>query len=132
MPQREALVLAGGLGTRLLPVVSDRPKPLADVVGRPFIARLLDQLERFGYERAILCVGYRGEQVRAQLGGRHGVLTLDYSFEDHPLGTGGALRNAAAMVQAEHVLAMNGDSYCAADLASFADAHLHFGGAATM
>jgi D-glycero-alpha-D-manno-heptose 1-phosphate guanylyltransferase len=130
--QREALILAGGLGTRLRPAINDRPKPLADVVGRPFLERLLDQLGRFDYQRAILCVGYRGEQVRTQLGDRYGALALDYSFEEHPLGTGGALRKAAPMLQAPHVLAMNGDSYCDIDLAAFAAAHLRFGGEATM
>lgn len=128
----EALILAGGLGTRLQSVVSDRPKPLADVDGRPFLERLLGQLARYGYRRAILCVGYRGEQVRDQLGNHHGTLALDYSFEQQPLGTGGALRNATHMLQTPHVLALNGDSYCDMDLAAFAAAHLGYGGDATV
>jgi NDP-sugar pyrophosphorylase family protein len=76
--------------------------------------------------------GYRGEQVREQLGDRHGTLALDYSFEQQPLGTGGALRNAAHMLQTPHVLALNGDSYCDMDLAAFAAAHLSYGGDATV
>jgi NDP-sugar pyrophosphorylase family protein len=128
----EALILAGGLGTRLQSVVSDRPKPLADVDGRPFLERLLGQLAHYGYRRAILCVGYRGEQVREQLGDRHGTLALDYSFEHQPLGTGGALRNAAHMLQTPHVLALNGDSYCDMDLGALAAAHLRYGGEATV
>jgi D-glycero-alpha-D-manno-heptose 1-phosphate guanylyltransferase len=129
---REALILAGGAGTRLRSVVGDRPKPLADILGRPFIERLLGQLQRFRYERAILCVGYGADQVRARLGERFGTLELAYSFEDRPLGTAGALRNAIAMVEAEHVMAMNGDSYCDLDLTAFAAAHPRFGGEATM
>jgi NDP-sugar pyrophosphorylase family protein len=129
---QEALILAGGLGTRLRAVVSDRPKPLADVDGRPFLERLLDQLDRHGFRRAILCVGYRGEQVREQLGERHGNLDLEYSIELEPLGTGGALRNAAPMLRSAHVLALNGDSYCDMDLAAFAAAHLGYGGDATV
>jgi NDP-sugar pyrophosphorylase family protein len=132
LESHDALILAGGLGTRLRTVVSDRPKPLADVDGRPFLERLLGQLARYGYRRAILCVGYRGEQVREQLGDRHGTLALDYSFEQQPLGTGGALRNAAHMLQTPHVLALNGDSYCDMDLAAFAAAHLSYGGDATV
>ena len=80
--KHEALILAGGLGTRLRAAVSDRPKSLAEVRGRPFIERLFEQLERAGYGRTILCIGYRGEQIRRQFGGRFGGLTLDYSFED--------------------------------------------------
>ena len=130
--QREAMILAGGLGTRLRPTVNDRPKPLADVVGRPFLERLFQQLLRFDYQRAILCIGYCGEKVRAQLGESYGALALDYSFEAHPLGTGGALRKAAAMVRGPHVLAMNGDSYCDMDLTALARAHLEHGGEVTI
>lgn len=133
---REALILAGGLGTRLRPLVSDRPKPLADIDGRPFLEHLLGQLARFGWQRAILCVGYLGQQVRGQLGDRHGTLALEYSIEAQPLGTGGALRNAMHLLRSSQVLVMNGDSYCDTDLAAFADAHLrpalNDGRAATM
>ena len=130
--KREALILAGGLGTRLRAVVNDRPKPLAEVRGRPFIERLLTRLSHFRYERAILCVGYRGAQVRETLGDRFGALTLSYSFEDYPLGTAGALRNALGMVEAPHILAMNGDSYCEIDYAGLAATHVRFGAAATI
>lgn len=129
---REAMIFAGGLGTRLRPTVNDRPKPLADVVGRPFLERLFQQLLRFDYQRAIVCVGYCGEQVRAKLGESYGALALDYSFEAHPLGTGGALRKAACMVRGCHVLAMNGNSYCDMDLRALAGAHLQHGGEVTI
>src|SRR5262245_18294211 len=78
---RQAMILAGGLGTRLRAAVADRPKPMADVAGRPFIAFLLDQLLRHGFQRAILCVGYLGEYVPAVLGDKYGALDLEYSFE---------------------------------------------------
>src|SRR5882757_10846574 len=78
---REALILAGGLGNRLRTVVSDRPKPLAEVAGRPFITFLLDQLLRFGFQRAVLCVGHLGEYVPPVLGEKYGALELLYSFE---------------------------------------------------
>jgi histidinol-phosphate phosphatase family protein len=107
-----AAILAGGLGTRLRDVVSDRPKVLAEVAGRPFLAALLDQLVRAGVGRAVLCTGYRGEQVEATFGDRYGTLTLDYSHEAQPLGTAGALRNALAQLQSDPVLVLNGDSYC--------------------
>lgn len=128
----EALILAGGLGTRLRPVVSDRPKPVAEVAGRPFVERLLDQLQQAGYGKVILCVGYQAEQIRNQLGATFGSMELVYSVEDAPLGTAGALRQAADLSSTSDVLAMNGDSFCQMDLASFADAHRRFDGAATV
>ena len=130
--QREALILAGGFGSRLRPTVDNRPKPLAEVCGRPFLERLLQQLLRFDYQRAIMCVGYCGEQIRTQLGESYGALALDYSFETHPLGTGGALRKATSMVRGRYVLAMNGDSFCDMDLKELAEAHLKHGGEVTI
>jgi D-glycero-alpha-D-manno-heptose 1-phosphate guanylyltransferase len=130
--EHEAVILAGGLGNRLRPAVNDRPKSLADVVGRPFLEYLFKQLLNFEFRRAILCIGYCGEQVRVRFGKSYGALTLDYSFETHPLGTGGALRKAASLVRGYHVLAMNGDSYCDMDVTAFAKAHLQYAGEATI
>ncbi len=92
MSQVIGAILAGGLGTRLRSVVSDRPKVLAEVLGKPFLAHLLDQLANAGLERVVLLTGYRGEQVREAFGDRYGTLALDYSVETEPLGTAGALR----------------------------------------
>ena len=119
----EAAVLAGGLGTRLRSSVADRPKVLAEVLGRPFLAFLLDQLERAGVRRAVLCTGYLGEQVEAALGKRHGGLELAYSREARPLGTGGAVRLALEHLSGNPVLVLNGDSYVDADLAELARVH---------
>jgi D-glycero-alpha-D-manno-heptose 1-phosphate guanylyltransferase len=114
-----AFVLAGGLGTRLRSVVSDRPKVLALVAGRPYLAHLLDQLADAGVRRAVLCTGYRADQVRATFGIRYRELDLSYSEEDQPLGTAGALRLALPQADSEILLVLNGDSYCAADLSAF-------------
>lgn len=113
-----ALILAGGLGTRLRPAVADRPKALAPIGGRPFIAYLLEQLEAAGVQRAVLCTGHLGEQVEQTLGKRFGKLQLLYSQESQPLGTAGALARAMAPFNDAHFLAMNGDSYCRFDLPS--------------
>jgi NDP-sugar pyrophosphorylase family protein len=118
-----AVILAGGLGTRLRTVVSDRPKVLADVGGRPFLAILLDQLVRAGVRSALLCTGYLGEQVESRFGPSYGPLALRYSRETAPLGTGGALRLAAAHIDSDSVLVLNGDSYCDADLPGFTTWH---------
>jgi NDP-sugar pyrophosphorylase family protein len=123
LSQTTAIILAGGLGMRLRAAVADRPKVLAAVAGRPFLAYLLEQIEAAGILRAILCTGYRGEQVRAAFGPRFGRISLEYSQEAEPRGTGGALALAAGLCQSDQVLAMNGDSYCRADLAVFASTH---------
>lgn len=119
-----ALVLCGGLGTRLSPIVADRPKGLADVGGRPFLDRLLDQLAEAGLGRAILCTGHMAASIRAACGGRHRGMTLDHSEEDRPLGTAGALRLALPRVATRDVLVLNGDSYCHADLNRFHAAYV--------
>jgi NDP-sugar pyrophosphorylase family protein len=109
-------VLAGGLGTRLRPVIGDRPKLLADVGGRPFAALLLDQIARFGFREVVLCVGHLADQIQSALGAEHGPLRIRHSREDVPLGTGGALRLALPFLVSEEVMVMNGDSYCDVDL----------------
>jgi NDP-sugar pyrophosphorylase family protein len=116
-----AVVLAGGLGTRLHSVVSDCPKGLAQVGGRPFLTFLLDQLDAAGVRRAVLCTGYLGEQVKETFGDKYRGLHLLYSQEHSPLGTGGALRLAVPVLASDPVLVLNGDSYCEADLAALPD-----------
>lgn len=118
-----ALILAGGLGTRLRPVVADRPKPMAAVADRPFLEYQLGFLHRWGIRHVVLCVGYRHEQIRAHFGdGSAWGLALDYSVEDRPLGTGGAMKLAEPFVEGTFLL-LNGDSYLDLDLAAFLAAH---------
>ena len=118
-----AVVLAGGFGTRLRSVVSDRPKVLAEVGGRPFLEYLLDQLVAEDVKSVVLCTGYLGEQVQRRLGSSYRTLALRYSREPQPLGTGGALRLALPMLDTDPVLVMNGDSYCDTRLDTFANSH---------
>lgn len=120
-----AAILVGGLGTRLRSVVSDRPKPLANVDGRPFLAWQLEWLAAVGVRRVVLCCGFQGELVQRSLGDRFGPLELVYSQEPKPLGTAGALRLAASLVLDATLLALNGDSFCPANLAAFARMHVH-------
>lgn len=115
-----AVILAGGRGTRLRPVITDRPKVLAEVGGRPFLAYLLDQLAGTRVRDVVLCTGYLGDQIRATFGESYNKkLRLVYSQELSPLGTGGALRFALAYFNSRCVLVMNGDSFCKADLGAF-------------
>jgi D-glycero-alpha-D-manno-heptose 1-phosphate guanylyltransferase len=110
----EGIILAGGLGTRLRPRVRDLPKPLAPIAGRPFLCWLLDRLAQTGFRRIILSVGYRGAAIMAALGSRHSNIELVYAIEDQPLGTGGAIRHAMALLDAgsHAVWVMNGDTMC--------------------
>lgn len=118
-----ALVLAGGLGTRLQSVVPDRQKTVAPVGARPFITYVLDQLAAAGVRRAILCTGHLAGQVEECLGEKYGLLNLEYSRETSPLGTAGAVRLALPFLEAGAALVLNGDSHCAVDLVSFVAAH---------
>jgi NDP-sugar pyrophosphorylase family protein len=133
MPELTGAILAGGLGTRLRSVVSDRPKVLAEVRGKPFLAYLLDQLGQTGIHRVVLLTGYKSEQIEATFGNQYRNIQLDYSTETEPLGTAGALRLALPKLfpasspreteSAGTVLMLNGDSYCAADLNEFRAFH---------
>jgi D-glycero-alpha-D-manno-heptose 1-phosphate guanylyltransferase len=114
-----AVVLAGGMGTRLRPVVGDRPKALALVRERPFLCFILDQLASAGIKKVVLCTGYFGEQVRAAFGDSYANISLAYSQENSPMDTAGALRLAAPLIESDEVFVVNGDSYCEADLPAF-------------
>jgi len=118
-----AVILAGGLGTRLRSAVSDRPKVLAEVHGKYFLTFLLDCLIKAGFEDAVLCTGYRGEQIQTACGNGYGPLRLVYSQETSPLGTAGAIRLALPFFKSDTVLVMNGDSVCYADMTAFRTWH---------
>ena len=116
-----AYILAGGFGTRLRQVVSDRPKVMAEVLGRPFLFHILDRLARLGMAKAVICTGYLAGQLEAAVGPTYRGLELRFSREDTPLGTGGALRLAMSRHPAELALALNGDSLVQAELAAYLD-----------
>jgi len=120
----QAIILAGGLGTRLRGVVPDLPKPMAPVAGRPFLCHVLDPLCNAGFEFAVLAVGYRHEAIRDYFGARYRDLELRYSVEATPLGTGGAMRLAARGIDAATPLfVLNGDTYVELDYRAMLDAH---------
>jgi len=125
-------ILCGGLGTRLRAAVSDRPKALASVAGRPFLAWLLDLLDLHGFSRVVLCTGFQAEKIEAYFGASHKGLQLRYSADPNLLGTGGALRHALPQLESENILVVNGDSYCSADLRSFWRDHVDSRAAASM
>ena len=122
----DVIILCGGLGTRLRPISRDLPKALMPFAGRPFIDLLIESLLPFGFRRFILCVGHLGEKVRAHIRARD--YEVVFSEESEPLGTGGALKNAAPLIGSELFLVMNGDSICAVDFSRFHAFHVLKGG----
>ncbi len=107
----EAIVLAGGFGTRLREVVPDLPKPMAPIAGRPFLEILLSALARKGFTRVVLSLGFMAEKVIAHFGASYAGMELVYEVEHQPLGTGGAIRAALVRCLADHVFVFNGDTY---------------------
>ncbi|MHC4060779.1 MAG: nucleotidyltransferase family protein [Planctomycetota bacterium] len=116
-----AAILAGGFGTRLQSTLSDTPKVLAEVSGKPFLAYILEYLARAGFRSVVICTGYMGDKVQDCFKDAYGSLRLTYSREDKPLGTGGALRLALPCVSSDAILVMNGDSYVDADFTDYVD-----------
>jgi len=114
-----AYVLAGGFGTRLRSAVPDRPKALAEILGRPYIFHLLDRLARLGLRRVVLCTGHLAGQLERELGGAYRGMDLLFSREDEPLDTAGALRLALHRRPAPLALVLNGDSLTDAALGAF-------------
>lgn len=111
-----AVVLAGGLGTRLQSVLMGQPKPMAKVSGRPFLEIILENLIKNGISEVIISVGYKSEQIISYFGAMFRGIPLTYQVESEPLGTGGAMKQALSSMAEEHCLVVNGDSYVDFDL----------------
>lgn len=107
----EAIILAGGFGTRIQSVVSDVPKPMAPVAGKPFLAYILQSLVKQDIRKIILAVGYKKESIINHFGNRFESAELLYSLEEEPLGTGGGIRKALELAEENEVLVINGDTY---------------------
>ena len=120
-----ALILAGGRGERLRSIVKDRPKPMAQVAGKPFLEILIRYLRDFHVRDIVLCTGYMGNVIKGYFkDGSKWDLHIRYSQEEKPLGTAGAVKHAESLIQSEPFLVLNGDSFLDADLESFLDFHM--------
>ncbi len=128
----EAIVLAGGLGTRLASKLDGIPKAMAPVAGRPFLEILLHQIERAGCTRALLSVGHLHEVIQDYFGASFNGMRLDYVIENVPLGTGGAIAKALAEAKENSALVMNGDTFLDADYAAMMRFHEAEGARMTM
>jgi len=107
----EAIILAGGLGTRLQKVLPNVPKPMALIQGRPFLEFVLTHLSINGFQHAILSLGYRAEIIKDFFGAYFLGMKLSYVVEDSPLGTGGGMRLAVQKSVENHVYVLNGDTF---------------------
>jgi D-glycero-alpha-D-manno-heptose 1-phosphate guanylyltransferase len=119
----EAIILAGGLGTRLRAAVPDLPKPMAPIHGRPFLEHQMDYWIAQGVTRFILSVGYKRELIEAHFGTAYRKYAVTYAREEEPLGTGGGLLLALAEAQTESILVLNGDTFLEVVLESLCAQH---------
>ena len=118
----DAVILAGGLGTRLRSVVGHEPKPMAAIGRQPFLDILIDDLVRHDIARFILCVGHGRQRIIDHYRARSDAEFV-FSEEETPLGTGGAVRKAVVHVRNDPFLVLNGDSFCAVNYAQFLAFH---------
>jgi D-glycero-alpha-D-manno-heptose 1-phosphate guanylyltransferase len=112
----EAIILAGGLGTRLKGVIKDIPKPMAPIAGKPFLHYVFQYLTRFPIKKVILAVGYKYEAIEAVFGTSYLGIDIEYAIETEPLGTGGAIANALQHTTHDDVFLLNGDTFFDVDL----------------
>ena len=128
----EAVILAGGLGTRLRSVVSELPKCMASVAGKPFLYFVIEHLLKQGVDKFIFSLGYKHEMIEAWLNEQYPLMFMQTSIEDEPLGTGGAIKLACSLATEKNVLILNGDTLFKIDTNSLAAFHLNSGADCTL
>jgi D-glycero-alpha-D-manno-heptose 1-phosphate guanylyltransferase len=124
MTRLTALILCGGMGTRIRPAIGDLPKALARVAGDPYLHHMLTYLQSQSVTDAVLCTGYGADEVASYCGdGSRWGMRLRYSVEDEPLGTGGAIKHAEELIDSDPFLVLNGDSLIRADVRDLLSFH---------
>ncbi len=121
-----AIILAGGLGTRLRPLIKDVPKPMADIGGKPFLEYVLNFVSAQGVKEAVISCGYKHEAISGYFNSRFGGLKIRYSVENEPLGTGGAVKKAlesTCTAKEKDILILNGDTFFNISLKELYDFH---------
>lgn len=120
----QAIIMAGGEGSRLKPLTCDIPKPLAPLCGRPVIEYILELLEKYNFSKATLTLMYKGEQlVKHFESGKYGNIDIDFAFEDKPLGTAGSVKNALPSDYSDDFIVISGDAMCDFDLSKAVNFH---------
>jgi D-glycero-alpha-D-manno-heptose 1-phosphate guanylyltransferase len=113
---KEAVILAGGIGTRLKSLVNEIPKPMALIENLPFLTYVFKQLQKYGFKKVILAVGFKHEIVRSYFGDSFMDMQVVYSVEKEPLGTGGAISKASKLTSSDYFFVLNGDTFFEVDL----------------
>lgn len=126
------VILVGGQGTRLRSVVSDLPKPMADINGKPFLEYLLYFLNNQGCHHCVLSVGYKHEIIKNYFGNQYLNMKLDYAVEEEPLGTGGGIKNSLRFISQDNFFLLNGDSFFDVNLSELAEFHIQNHAAITL
>ena len=111
MAIKEAIILAGGLGTRLRSAVPDLPKCMAPVAGKPFLHYVISYLQKQGIEKFVFAVGYKHEFIEEFLSNELSDIHYQLSIEEEPLGTGGAIKLACKKASEKTILVLNGDTF---------------------
>jgi D-glycero-alpha-D-manno-heptose 1-phosphate guanylyltransferase len=120
---KEAIILAGGLGTRLRSAVPDLPKCMAPVAGKPFLYYVIDHLQKQGIGKFIFSLGYMSESIIEYTKTQYPTINIQYSIEEEPLGTGGAIKLAASKATDKNVLVLNGDTLFSIDTTAVSTLH---------
>ena len=123
---REAVILAGGFGTRLQTVVSDVPKPMAPIINEPFLNYVFDYLKHYQIEHVVLSTGYLADKISEYYKNEFQGIKISYTKEETPLGTGGGIRLAMEKCHTQHVLVLNGDSFFDVNLNQYFNQHISF------
>src|SRR5690606_6354004 len=123
-PIKEAIILAGGLGTRLQNTIGGIPKPLAPVNGKPFLHYLFIYLKKQGVTSVVLSVGYQWEMIQKHFQQTYLGINIKYAIEQEALGTGGAIRMALELIDGEVCYVLNGDTYFDIELQDLGTFHL--------
>ncbi len=121
---KEAIILAGGFGTRLQKVVNDVPKPMAPVNRIPFLNYVFDYLKYYKIQHVVLSTGYLSEKIVEYYKDEFKGIKISYAKEETPLGTGGGIRNAMTKCTTKDVLVLNGDSFFDVDVKSHYRSHI--------
>lgn len=122
----EAIILAGGKGSRLQKQVSDVPKPLAPVNNQAFLDYILKHLKAYGFKKIILSVGYKHELILQHYGNDFLGMEIDYAIESKALGTGGGIKLSMQKTSDKNVFVFNGDSFFDIDLKQFKALHENY------
>lgn len=125
---KSAVVLAGGIGSRIRSVSGGMPKALLDVDGRPFIEYVLDELVTAGIDHAVIACSYKWQMIAEYLGNQYRTLKIDYSVEQTPLGTGGAIKQAFDMFRLSEAIVVNADTLLIIDIAELYRQHYSHSG----